>query len=191
LLRERTDGFYDQDGLGFVDLGFKAGGPVALARLANSFPNLLAQDWSGRSAAGMPLFKNLCQGSSQNGAGCTIDRLGMLVILADEAEDVQAWVEQVASTQPDLPVVFAVPAEVAPLVEPYLTRPGWSMVAGLDGARALQASRGVFDDWIGRRADATAVGQVTFGILVVIGAVPALWNGWRARRTERTESWED
>lgn len=191
LLRERPDGFYDQDGLGFVDLGFKVGGPLALARLATNFPSVLAQDWAGRDPGQPRLIQRLCQATDGDLAGCSLDRLGMLVVLADESEDVQAWVEQVASTQPDLPVVFAVPAELAPLVGPYLTQPGWSMVAGLDGALALQATRGVYDDWIGRRADATAVGQATFGVLVVAGAIPALWNGWRARRSAGTGPWED
>lgn len=191
LLRERTDGFYDQDGLGFIDLGFKAGGPLALARLATNFPSVLAQDWAGYDPGQPRLIQSLCQAPGGDLSGCSLDRLGMLVVLADEREDVQAWVEQVTSTQPDLAVVFAVPAELAPLVEPYLTRPDWNMVAGLDGVLALQATRGVYDDWIGRRADATAVGQATFGVLVVAGALPALWNSWRARRSAGTGSWQE
>jgi hypothetical protein len=189
LLRGRTDGFYDQEGLGFVDLGYQSGGALALARLRTGFGSILDQRRASRPLAAPQLIESLCAASADGPAGCSIDRLGMLVILADEREDVQAWIEQVASSSPDIPVVFAVPAELTPFVEPYLTRPNWSMVAGIEGALALQTTRGVVDDLIGRRADATAIGQATFAILLVIGAIPALWTGWRARRSDGAEPW--
>jgi uncharacterized membrane protein YqjE len=49
----------------------------------------------------------------------------------------------------------------------------------------------VVEDWIGRQADATAVGQAAFAILLVIGAIPALWTSWRARRSDGAEPWPD
>ena len=191
LLRGRTDGFYDQEGLGFVDLGYQSGGALALARLRTSFGSILDQRRASRPLAAPQLIESLCATSADGPAGCSFDRLGMLVVLADEREDAQAWIEQVASSSPDIPVIFAVPAELGPFVEPYLTRPNWSMIAGLDGALALQTTRGVVDDWIGRQADATAVGQAAFAILLVIGAIPALWTSWRARRSNGAEPWPD
>ena len=80
--------------------------------------------------------------------------------------------------------VYAVPRGGIPVA---LSLQRWfvnlELIDDVDGADI------VVDDLIDRRADATAIGQATFAILLVIGAIPALWTGWRARRSDGAEPW--
>jgi hypothetical protein len=163
--------------------------------MAANFGSVLEQDWTGRRLAlEQPILATLCGSPAADDIACRPDELGMIVVLADEAEDVRLWVEQVASKYPTLLVTFAVPAELEPVVQPYFTRPELAMVSGLDGAIALQASRDLagapVDDWLARRADATSIGRAAFGAMVILGAVPAVWSGRRARARGKLEPWE-
>ena len=66
----------------------------------------------------------------------------MMMVLADEAQDVQGWMEQVHRVARQVPLAFLLPAETAPLVQPYLTQPGILHLAGKQGALAYQGSSG-------------------------------------------------
>ena len=189
MLKDRRDGFYDQVGLGHVDLGFKPGGELALARMNTTFSSLLERDWAGRDLRREPVVMNtMCGGT--DGAACNLDRLGLIVVLADESDDVRAWVEQVGSGHPNVPVTFVAPAEVVPQIRPYFTQANMGLVAGLDGAYELQALTGMGDERLSRRVDATAVGSAAFGLLVLAGMLPALWSGRRARSSGKESIWD-
>jgi len=191
LLKERRDNFYDQIGLGYVDLGFKPGGEVALARMNSALGSLFERDWAGRDLRGEPVvMRSMC--GSERGASddCSLDRVGLIVVLADESDDVRAWVEQVASARPQVPMTFVAPAEVVPQIRPYFTHPQMSLVSGIGGAYELQALTGLGDDGLSRRVDATAVGGAAFGLLVLAGMLPALWSGRRARRRGKASVWD-
>ena len=191
LLREGTDRFYNQAGLGFVDLGYKPGGALALARLASNFGSVFEQDWTGRNLTGeRNVIQTMCQ--SPNGAisGCSLDHVGMVIVMADESEDARIWMEQVASAHPSLPITFVTPVELAPLIQPYLTRPDVTMITGLRDAIGLQEFGGSADERLARRVDAGSAGGTVFGLLVLIGMVPAVWSGRRARRRGKAGVWE-
>ena len=191
LLRARGDNFYDQPGLGYVDLGFKPGGAVALARLAQDFPSIFQQDWAGRNLQSeQAVINSMCMSQTGNIADCSLSRVGMLVVLVDDEDDVRLWVEQVASAAPDIPVTFGAPAEIVPLIRPYVTRPNITVLGGLNDALALQTLASTSDDRLGRRADATAVAGAVFGALVLLGMLPALLSGRRARRRGKASVWE-
>jgi hypothetical protein len=191
LLREQQDNFYDKAGLGFVDLGYKPGGAFALARMSSSFGSVFEQDWTGASLLGQAnVIQTMCQSQAANIADCNLDRIGMVIVLADESEDARAWIEQVESRHPTLPLTFVTPTEVAPLVQPYLTGPNVTLAAGLGDAVGLQTFGAQADAGLIRRADANVVGGAAFGILVLLGAIPAIWNGRRARQAGRTGAWE-
>jgi hypothetical protein len=72
----------------------------------------------------------------------------MLLVLADEPGDVQSWVEQIHSSVPQTPLAFLLPAESAPLVEPYIQPPRDARsspiyhLAGRQGALAYEQLRG-------------------------------------------------
>lgn len=193
LLKERNDNFYNQAGLGFVDLGYKPGGIVALARASGNFGSLFERDWAGVDLRGpqhRSVIQTMCQSPNGNVADCRLDRVGMLVVMADEGDDARNWVEQVVSAHPAVPVTFVAPAEVAPLIQPYVARPNMAMIAGLADAAALGAPTGSANEPLMRRADANAVGAAVFGVLVLAGMGPALWSGRRARRYGKASVWD-
>lgn len=191
LLRTQPDNFYRQAGLGFVDLGFKPGGEVALARVAANFGSLFEHDWAGRDLRAEPsVLQTMCQSQTGHPEDCAIDRLGMIVVLTDRSDSVRAWIEQVASVRPKLPVVFVTPAELGPAVRPYLTATNAALVTGLRDALALQGLSGTVDDALARRAEATEAGGALFGALVLVGMIPALWSGRRARRQGKGSVWD-
>jgi hypothetical protein len=64
------------------------------------------------------------------------------------------------------------------------------LVSGLTGVLALQSATGKADEWIGRQADATAITGALFGVITLLGVLPALWSGWRARRKGKATPWE-
>lgn len=176
------DGFHEF-GLGYVDLGFKAGGPIALRRLASNtgFGNLFAQDAYGRDLRNEAVaLQSMCGANTAD--GCSWDNVGLLVVMADELDDVRGWFEQVRSEHPNLPTLVLTPAEIAPQIQPYTNLPQVSALAGLPAAEALARTRGVVDERLGRQVDATAVGSALFAALALIGAIPAYISGWRARR---------
>jgi hypothetical protein len=191
LLREGRDRFYNQAGLGFVDLGYKPGGALALARLAADFGSVFEQDWTGRNLTGeRNVIQAMCQSANGAVSGCSLDRVGMVIVMADESEDARIWMEQVASGHPSLPITFVTPAELAPLIQPYLTRADVAMITGLRDAVGLQEFGGNADERLARRADAGTIGGAVFGLLVLIGMVPAVWSGRRARRRGKANVWE-
>lgn len=184
------DGFHDQYSLGLVNLGFKAGGPIALQRYADNaaFGELFAQDAGGYDLRAEPVaMQSMCGGSTA--ASCAWDDVGMLVILADEADDVRSWFEQVRSAHPNLPTLLLTPAEIAPQVQPYAVTANTSALSGLASAEAYNSARGIQDERLGRQVDATAVGGATFALLVLVGAVPAYITGRRERQDGEDDLW--
>jgi hypothetical protein len=190
LATERTvqlasinDNFHDQYGLGYVNLGFKAGGPLALRRFADNaaFGALFAQDASGIDLrANDVTMTSMCGGPTAD--GCSWDNVSLLVVMADEANDVRGWFEQVRSEHPGLQTLLLTSAEIGPEVQPYAATANVSLLAGLRDAEAYAQMIGAPSERIGRQLDATALGGALFAAAIVIGGIPALITGRRARR---------
>ncbi len=113
----------------------------------------------------------------------------MIVVVASDAGEARTWVEQVGSVVPNVPLVFAVPAESAPYVRPYLLSDQTTMLAGLTDAAALGASDSAVSALAGRQSDAVAVGSAIWGIVVLVGAIPAFLGGL-VRRSKRGNLWQ-
>lgn len=189
-IRALQDNFHDQYGLGFVNLGFKAGGSLALRRFASNatFGELLAQDAYGNDLrANNVTLQSMC--GSAGVEQCTWDNVSLLVVMADEVDDVRGWFEQVRSEHPNLQTLLITPSEIAPQVQPYASLPGVQALAGLSDAEAFFNARGINNESLGRQRDAVAVGGVLFSALVVVGAVPAYISGRRARRRGEEDVW--
>jgi hypothetical protein len=185
-----SDNFHDQYGLGYVNLGFKAGGTIALRQFAanESFGALFAQDASGNDLrANDVVMQSMCGAATAD--GCSWANVGLLVVIADEVEDVRGWFEQVRSQQPNLPLLLLTTSEIAPQVEPYVATVGTHMLAGAAAAEAYSRARGVQDERLGRQTDAAAVGGALFALLIVVGGPIAVFHGYRTRREAEVEEW--
>lgn len=185
-----SDNFHDQYGLGYVNLGFKAGGSIALRQLAasESFGALFAQDASGNDLrANDVVMQSMC--GSATADGCSWANVGLLIVIADEVDDVRGWFEQVRSQQPELRVLLLTTSEIAPQVEPYIVSAGTQMLAGAGAAEEYSRARGVQDERLGRQTDAAAVGSALFALLIVVGGPIAAFQGYRTRREAEVEEW--
>jgi mannitol-1-phosphate/altronate dehydrogenase len=159
--------------------------------MVGNFGALFEQDWAGRNLQReQSVIQSMCQTASGRVEECSIDRVGMIVVLADSAGDIRAWVEQVASRRPEIPIVFVTPAEIGPLAQPYLTRANMALITGLRDALALQALGGTVDEALARRTEATEAGGALFGLLLLGGMLPAIWTGRQARRRAKATIWD-
>jgi hypothetical protein len=162
-------------GTDYVLLGYRPGGELALRSLARDLRAELARDFNGNDATVSLVATNL-DGSPRVGS---IRDLGLIVVMADQPQDVQAWMEQVHRVAPNVPIAFVLPQETQPLVQPYLRLPNVYHLAGRQGALALQ---------VGASAPAQiaqATGQQNLAIVVfialLIGGAASVAVG-RARR---------
>jgi hypothetical protein len=159
--------------------------------MATGLTGIIHANWNGRPLQQEPRpIQALCRQAGTAQPTCSLQQLGMIVVIADQTADIQRWTEQVASAVPSVPVVYLIPAELGPQTQPYLTRANMHVIAGLEGALALLQSQGQTSEWIGRQVDATDIGQAVFGALALLGIVPALVVGWRRRRSGTGGIWE-
>jgi len=130
---------YRQQGEGFLLLGYKPGGEMALRALARDLQTVLRSDYRGDDATRSALV-----GGIDTGRPLTqLNDFSLILVLADDTPDVQGWMEQVypvtrASEQP-VPFSFLLPEEAAPIVQPYMRQPDVNYLAGRRGALAYAA----------------------------------------------------
>ncbi len=163
-------------GTDYVLLGYRPGGELALRSLARDLRGELARDFNGNDATGSLVATNL-DGSPRVSS---IRDLALIVVMADQPQDVQAWMEQVHRVAPTVPIAFVLPQETQPLVQPYLRLPNVHHIAGLQGALALRVGGATDPMQI-----AQATGQHNFAIVIfvvlLIGGAASVAIG-RARR---------
>lgn len=184
-----NDNFHNRYGLGLVNLGFKAGGAVALRRFGSNqgFGDLLQQDAYGNNLRGSDVtLQSVCGAATAD--RCSWDNVGLLVLMTDDVEDVRTWFEQVRSEHPTLQTLVLTPAELAPQVQPYAVLPRVQMLSGVQAAFAYAQANGMQTERLGRQMDATTIGGALFAVLVALGAVPAYIVGRRARA--ESKPWE-
>lgn len=175
----------------WANIGYFPGGELPLARMRTGLAGLIHANWNGRPLAQEPQpIQALCQQAGTSTPTCSLQRLGMILVIADQSSDIQRWTEQIASANPDIPIVYLLPAELGPQVQPYLTRANMHAISGLEGALALLHAQGQTSEWIGRQIDAIDIGQAIFGVLLLLGIVPAIIIGWRKRRPGNGDVWE-
>jgi hypothetical protein len=125
-------------GRDYVLLGYQPGGELALRSLARDLRGELRSDFEGRDATQGILATRLDRTERIS----SIRDLGMIVVMADEPQDVQEWMEQVHRTAPEVPIAFMLPREAQPLAQPYLRLPNVYYLAGVQGALAFNTATG-------------------------------------------------
>lgn len=129
-------GGYEGKGIDYVLLGYRPGGELALRNMAQSFERELRSDFNGQDATTSALATDLESGEPRLR---TLDDLALIVVMADQPHDVQAWMEQIHTSAPTVPLAFLLPSETVPVVRPYLRVPGVQYLAGKQGALAYEA----------------------------------------------------
>ncbi len=140
-----------------VALGYRPGGSAALALLARTFPQLVAEaapDGMVRSGSDTPI--------------AALGDLSAIIVFADDPADVQGWMEQVypgiARAATPIPLTLVVTADASVMAAPYARQPGVTLLAGPLAAASYQAARGDADD----AQPLAAVRLVTLGLGVVL-----------------------
>lgn len=152
----------------YVQLGYKPGGELALRLLAQDFrgPAGLGSDFLGNNAAD----GGLAGGTTTGNSITALQDVSMIMVLADDPVDVQGWIEQIHS-KVTVPMLFLLPAEAAPIIQPYMRLPNVTSLAGLRGALAYQSlATGETTQIAVQSAQQRAVLLVFVG-MVLVGAV--------------------
>jgi hypothetical protein len=187
-LREpmRAAGYNNENGVNFggrdyVLLGYRPGGELALRSIAQDLRAVLRSDFQGRDATDTVLATNEDGSPRIN----TINDLAMIIVMADQPQDVQAWMEQIHSKSQGVPIAFLLPSETQPQVQPYLKQNNVFHISGEQGALAYRArNTGTLND---PTAVANQSGQLSLAIVVflVLLAVGAVIGSVQQARTKR------
>lgn len=160
---------YESRGLDYLWLGYKPGGEVALRSLAQDLPGALRSDFYGDDANISPL----AQGFRTNKPLTSLDAFSAVLVLADEPLDVQSWMEQIHRSVPQKPIAFLLPAETAPITQPYMRQANVYYLAGKSGALAYEELRGTpaADGSIQMQYGQQRLGLLVFAALLLISMV--------------------
>jgi hypothetical protein len=116
----------------------------------------------------------------------SLNDLSMKLVLADDASDVQGWAEQIFRPARQQPLAFLLPAEAAPIVQPYLQpprNPGETQIghlAGKQGALAYEHLRGsgqTSSVQVAREIGQQRLGVLVFVILLLVGGIAVMASG--------------
>ncbi|MCL6541749.1 MAG: hypothetical protein K6T87_14415 [Roseiflexus sp.] len=177
---------YRQQGEGYLLLGYKPGGEMALRMVGRDFQTVLRSDYRGDDATGSVLITGVDTGRPI----ARLNDLSLIIVLADDTPDVQGWMEQVypQAQTGDRPVslVFLLPEEAAPIVQPYMRQPGVTALAGRRGALAYAAlgqNAGSFDPMIARSIAQQRLATLLFALVLLFGLAGVGVAALRRRRS--------
>jgi hypothetical protein len=162
---------YRKGGEDYILLGYRPGAELALRSFAQDFRAVLRSDFQGNDAT----ISALAVGDDPNNPRiASLSDFSMAMVLADEAQDVQGWMEQVYRSARQVPFGFLLPAETTPVVQPYLSQPGIYHLAGKQGALAYQNLRGgsgMPAEQIARESAQQRLSLLVFVVLLLVGAI--------------------
>ncbi|MDW8213463.1 MAG: hypothetical protein RMJ55_07895 [Roseiflexaceae bacterium] len=184
LLDTLRNAGYRQQGEGYLLLGYKPGGEIALRTLGRDFQRMLRSDYRGDDATGSALIAGIDIGRPI----ASLNDLSLIVVLADDTPDVQGWMEQVypqaqAGDRP-VPMVFLLPEEAAPIVQPYMRQPGVAAIAGQRGALAYAAlNQGSGGSGVAEAATQQRLTILLFVVVLLFGLAISGIDAMRRRRS--------
>ena len=169
----RAAGYNNENGVSFggrdyVLLGYRPGGELAVRGLAQDLRGALTSDFDGQDAS-QGLVANYPDGTPRISG---MEDLALIVVLADQPQDVQVWMEQAhRQVRDQVPIAFLLPQDAQPLAQPYLRLPNVYAIAGQQGALALLATDPTADpDNLSRATGQLAFAVVVFVVLLLLGA---------------------
>jgi hypothetical protein len=181
---------YQEGGQDYILLGYKPGGELALRSLAQDLQADLRADFQGNDATQGVLAGGAITGKPLK----ALSDFSMIFVLADDASDIQGWMEQIRRpvwmeqdrrAVPRTPFAFLLPTEITPIVQPYLQLLGSPEQApiyhlsGKQGALAYEQLRGTGQTpaEIARDVSQQRLGILVFVALLTIGGAVALVSG--------------
>jgi hypothetical protein len=168
---------YLPGGRDYILLGYRPGGELALRALAQDLPGVLRSDFQGQDATQSSVASDVQTGQPLL---TSLNDFAQIVVMADDPQDVQGWMEQVHSQAPNVPVVLLLPEETTPIVQPYLRQPNIFYLAGKSDALAYAQVRGGEQG----AAASTTSGQLSYAVaaFVALALVGALVGALAGRR---------
>jgi hypothetical protein len=173
---------YRKGGEDYILLGYRPGAELALRLIAQDFHSVLQSDFQGNDAT----ISALAIGADPSNPQLTsLGDFSMMMVLGDEAQDIQGWMEQIHRSAPQVPIAFLLPNETTPLVQPYLSQTGIFHLAGKQGALAYQSLRGdsgMPAAQIARETTQQRLSLLVFIALLLLGALIVGAGAAAARR---------
>ncbi len=130
-------------GTNYMSLGYLAGGPVAVAQLANELRATASADYRGEIKT-----EDLWRAPALSAIQSLAD-FGTIIVIAASPDGARAWIEQAQPHAPNAKFLAVVSAGAEPLVRPYAAgaAPQLSgLVSGLVGAAQYEAQAGTGRD---------------------------------------------
>lgn len=165
LLREvsRLNGHRYQPSSGWVNLGYLPGGATGIQALSESLVELLPYTVEGKAAWQQDRLKNIR----------SISDFDLILVITEDSTRARQWVEQLNGKYTASKLLFAVSAQVEPVLRPYYEanpRQVQSMLAGIrDGAiYETQAAR---PGWATRFWSAYLIVVLTGIALITLGSL--------------------
>jgi hypothetical protein len=171
---------YRGQGADYVLLGYQPGGEIALRRMAQDFWSTLQSDFKGQDATVSALATDITTGDPRLES---LEDLSMIVVMADQTQDVQNWMEQVYRVVPDVPMVLLLPAEISPVVQPYFGSNVYHLTGKRDALAytELRGDSSLASDQATRTDAQLGFAILVFIVLLLLGSVV----GWISRRQAR------
>jgi hypothetical protein len=163
----------DLGGRDYVLMGYQPGGEFALRRLVQQNFTESFRTFSGADATASGVVVNL---TTREVRLETVADFDLILIMADQPQDVQGWIEQVHTSTPDVPMAFLLPFETAPVVQPYLRYPNVYQLVGRQGALdyAAASGGGVDDVAAIRSSGLQHFAALVFVVLIIVGGIAGL-----------------
>ena len=121
---KEEEGIHKQEGVDYINLGFKAGLDVALAKIGTSIPDTFPKDYRGNPTDEIPIMKGI-----EN-----FDQIELLCSLSSGVPGARQWLQQV-QTRYNVRMLAGVTAVMAPdLYSFYQSRQLEGFLGGLVGA---------------------------------------------------------
>lgn len=132
-----------ESGFHYLNLGYLPGGPIGIANFTRNPGSVFINDFARSFPPEYPIWVSA---RALKGV-VNLNSVNLIVVIADTADGVRAWIEQAHPQVRSVPIVVVASASAEPLVRPYLTgwgneRPVDGLVVGLAGAAKYEIQSG-------------------------------------------------
>jgi hypothetical protein len=167
VVREVAAEMSKQDGVDFVNLGFKEGREAVMVVMGQGIANAFPRDYQGKDTRSLPVMRGVRDYSS----------FPLMVSISAGYPGTKEWVQQVQARF-HIPMIAGVTAVSAPEYYPYLqSRQLLGLLGGMAGAAEYEKARDE-QGTATRGMDAQSMAHVFVAFCIVLGN----WVQWRKRK---------